>query len=250
MKRVVLVRPSGPRNAGSVLRLVANFGPCELVLVRPERPSVLVHPDFEQMAHGVEDIAARVRVVDSLAAALEECTGSIGFTARTRDHRELHDWRDARERIIARAWDPAERLALVFGNEDHGLSGEETGPLEELVRIPTSEEHGSLNVAMAVGVVLSAIFLERSPSARAQNASPLPGADRAFLIERLKESLGAIPWTEAARADLLASIERVFARAPLETRDARAWHMLLRALGNEKTPRDYGLETHGARGGG
>ena len=241
MKRVVLVRPSGPRNAGSVLRLVANFGPCELVLVKPEKPALLLHPDFEQMAHGVEDMARQVRVVGSLAEALEDCTGSVGFTARVRDHRELVDWRDARARLVERAHAPAERLALVFGNEDHGLSGEETEPLEELVRIPTSQVHGSINLAMAVGIVLATIFLERAESTRAQNASPLPGADRAFLIERLKESLGVIPWTEAARLDVLASIERVFARAPLETRDARAWHLLLRALGNEKTPRDYGL---------
>jgi TrmH family RNA methyltransferase len=245
MKRVILVRPSGPRNAGSVLRLVANFGPCELWLVRPEKPSLLVHPDFEQMSHGVaggaRGLAQRVRVVDSLAEALEDCTGSVGFTARARDHRELLDWRAARGRIVARASDPGERLALVFGNEVHGLSIEETEPLEDLVRIPTSEEHGSLNLAMAVGIVLSTIYLEHAGSSAVRNDSPLPGADRAFLIQRLKESLGSIPWTEAARRDVLLSIERVFGRAPLETRDARAWHMLLRALGNEKTPRDYGL---------
>ena len=34
MKRVILVRTAGPRNAGSALRVAANFGPCELVLVR------------------------------------------------------------------------------------------------------------------------------------------------------------------------------------------------------------------------
>jgi hypothetical protein len=33
----------------------------------------------------------------------------------------------------------------------------------------------------------------------------------------------------------------VFARAPLETRDARAWHMLARALGNERAPGEYGV---------
>jgi TrmH family RNA methyltransferase len=249
MKRVVLVRTSGPRNAGSVLRLVANFGPCELVLVRPEKPSLLIHPDFVQMAHGVEDVAARVRVVDSLSAALEDCTASVGFTARPRDHRELQDWRAVRSRLVERAHDPVERLALVFGNEESGLDGEETAPLGELVRIPTSDEHGSLNLAMAVGIVLSTIFLEPAAevSVRVQNETPLPGADRAFLVERLKESLGAIPWTAAARRDLLASIERVFARAPLETRDARAWHMLLRALGNEKAPGDYGLRSGRAR---
>jgi TrmH family RNA methyltransferase len=243
MKRIVLVRTAGPRNAGSVVRLAANFGPCEVVLVRPEKPSILVHPDFEQMAHGVPDAARRVRVVGSVAEALADCTASVGFTARARDHRELVDWRAARGELAAVGADPAERLALVFGNEESGLSIEETDPLGTLVRIPTSDEHGSLNLAMAAGVVLSALFLEQPEvkSAARQNAVPLPGSDRVFLVERLKEALGAIPWTDSARRDLLASIERVFARAPLETRDARAWHMLARALGNEKTPGEYGV---------
>lgn len=243
MKRVVLVRTAGPRNAGSVLRAAANFGPCELVLVRPEKPSILVHPDFEQMAHGVEDVAAKVRVVASLAEALADCTATVGFTARARDHRELHDWRSVRAGLSELAADPHARLALVFGNEETGLSIEETAPLGELVRIPTSDEHGSLNLAMAAGLVLATLFLDqpRLESVRHQNAVPLPGADRAFLVQRLKEALGPIPWTESARRDVLASVERVFARAPLETRDARAWHLLARALGNEKTPLDYGL---------
>lgn len=243
MKRVILVRTAGPRNAGSALRVAANFGPCELVLVRPEKPSLLVHPDFEQMAHGVVGGAERVRVVASVAEALADCTYSVGFTARSRDHRELRDWRAVRTPLAQRANDPAERVALVFGNEESGLSIEETASLSELTRIPTSDEHGSLNLAMAVGVVLSALFLERSEldSAGRQNAVPLPGADRAFLIARLKETLGTIPFTPSARRDLLASLERVFGRAPLETRDARAWHLLARALGNQKTPGDYGL---------
>ncbi len=243
MKRVVLVRPAGPRNVGSVLRVAANFGPCELVLVRPEKPSILVHPDFEQMAHGVADLATRVRVLASLSEALSDCTSSVGFTARARDHRELCDWREARAALVARAADPAERLALVFGNEETGLSAAETAPLGELVRIPTSEEHGSLNLAMAVGLVLATLFLDQPAleSVRRQNAVPLAGADRQFLVQRLKEAFAPIPWTESARRDVLTSLERVFARAPLETRDARAWHMLARALGNEKTPGDYGL---------
>lgn len=244
MKRVVLVRPAGPRNVGSVLRAAANFGPCELVLVAPERRSILVHPDFEQMAHGVEDVAAKVRVVATLSEALAECTASVGFTARARDHRELVDWRTARGPLAARAADPAERVALVFGNEETGLSAAETAPLGELVRIPTSDEHGSLNLALAAGLVLATLFLDQPAleSVRHQNAVPLPGADREFLVRRLKETLGPIPWTESARRDVLASVERVFARAPLETRDARAWHMLARALGNEKSPADLGVD--------
>ena len=242
MKRIVLVRPQGPRNVGSVLRLVANFGPAEVALVRPPKPSLLLHPDFEQMSHGVEDIASKVRVFDSVPEALADCTACFGFTARVRDHRELVDWREARDGLIRRSADEGERVAYVFGSEENGLTGAETDPLHELIRMPTSDEHTSINLAISVGIVLSTVFFAEAPSARSTGSTPLPGEARMFLVERLKDVLGDRTLTAPARRDLVASVERVFSRAPLETRDARAWHLLLRALGGDATPQDYGLD--------
>ena len=238
MYRVVLVRPQGPRNVGSTLRLVANFGPAELVLVAPTRPSLLLHPDFEQMSHGVEDVAAKIAVVRTLGEALADCTFAFGFTARGRDHRALCDWRDARDDLIARARASEERVALVFGSEENGLTGAEVAPLQELVRFPTSDQHTSLNLSMSVGLVLSAIFFAEAPSARSETSSPIDGAARALLIERMKEVLGRQGTSAPARRDIVSSIERVFSVAPLETRDARAWHLLVRALNGEAGRRD------------
>ena len=239
MTRIVLVRPQGPRNVGSVLRLVTNFGPAELVLVAPPKPSLLIHPDFEQMSHGVEDVASKIRVVDSVEEALEDVARSYGFTARRRDHRELHDWRDLRPEIARTA--ASEPVALVFGSEENGLTVRETEPLQELVRMPTTNEHTSLNLAMSVGIVLSTLFFDGAPSAATQSSSPVFGRDRRFLVEHLKATLANLTTTAPARRDLVASIERVFARAPLETRDVRAWHLLARAVGSDKTPADFGL---------
>ncbi|MEW6071998.1 MAG: TrmH family RNA methyltransferase [Planctomycetota bacterium] len=241
MKRIVLVRTRGPRNVGSVLRVAANFGPAELLLVRPARRSLLVHPDLRQMAHGVEEVAARVRVVDSLAAALADATASYGFTARPRDHRTLHDWREIRDEIVLRAQDESETTALVFGSEENGLTGEEADLLHELVRLPTRDEHTSINLAMTVGIVLSTIFFAAAPNARAEDRRPLPGSHRDFLVAHLRHALGPLTTSAPARRDLDASIVRVFSRAPLERRDARAWHLLARAVGSEMEPADFGL---------
>jgi TrmH family RNA methyltransferase len=237
--RIVLVRPEGPRNVGSVLRLVANFGPAQLVLVRPERPSVLKHPEFWMMAHGAEHLVEGIRVVDSLDAALADCAKSYGFTGRQRNHRTLRDWREASAALVEDA--RHSELALVFGSEESGLSVEETQPLQELVRIPTSPEHESINLAMSVGLVLSTVFLSGAPSARHQNMNLVGGADRRFLVAHLQDALGALATSEVARKELVLAIERTFTRAPLEARDARAWHLLARALGNDKTPKDYGI---------
>jgi hypothetical protein len=65
---------------------------------------------------------------------------------------------------------------------------------------------------------------------------------REFLKQRLKEVFaGKIARSPAAARDIEESIERIFSRAPMENRDARAWHKMLRALGSETIPSDLGL---------
>lgn len=233
---------------GSILRLMANFGPFELFIVGPTTPSLLIHPDFEQMSHGVEDIASKVRVVASLEQALADCTTSFGFTARARDMRDLVDWRDAREELIELCQSAGEKVALVFGAEENGLTKKELEPLQTLIRFATSDEHTSLNLAMSVGMVLSASFWERAPSARAAGSDQVGGNARRFLIERMKDVLGGQTTSQEASRDLTESIERVFQRTRLETTDARAWHLLCRALGGPARPDEYGVgEVPGAR---
>lgn len=240
MKRIVLVRPRGPRNVGSILRVVDNFGPAEVVLVRPDKPSLLIHPDFEQMSHGVERIVEKIRVVDDLQEALADCTSTYGFTARARDHRALRDWRDVTAELVTRT--STEPVALVFGSEENGLTSAETAPLQELVRMPTSNEHGSINLAMTVGIVMSTLFFADAPSAETEGSKPISGAARRFLVERLKEVFGESALSAPAGRDIVAATERTFSLAPLETRDARSWHLLARALdGQKKAPQDYGL---------
>ena len=92
---------------------------------------------------------------------------------------------------------------------------------------------------------------------RCRPAAPLSAASLSRVLWRQLQHLGQqraparelaiaavtleIARTPAARRDILASIERVFSRAELEDRDARAWHLMLRALGSTLTPKDLGL---------
>ena len=243
MKRVVLVRPSGPRNVGMVLRISQNFGPCELWLVAPERASMLVHPEFEQMAHGAQDGRDRIEVVTELEQALADCTWTVGFTARVRGHRIRADWRELQGEITERADRSDERVALVFGNEMSGLTAEESDRLAQLAHIRTAREHTSINLAVAVAVVLAGMFTGTAVHSVEPGGSMLAGEGREFLKRRMQELFaGQIALTESAAKDIHASIERVFSRAPLENRDARAWHMMLRALGSKTIPEDLGLD--------
>ena len=242
MKRVVLVRTAGPRNAGAVMRAVANFGPAELWFVAPAQPSLLVHPEFEQMAHGVENVRERIRVVERLEEALADCHRSLGFTARARGSRERRDWMALAPEVRA-ADDGGQRTALVFGSEESGLSVDETDRLQELCFLATSTEHTSINLATSVAIVLHSLFATRGAHGHEEPVHLTTGEDLAYLREHLKAVLGGeVARGPAARRDIEASIDRVFQRAPIESRDARAWHMMMRALGSERTPIDFGLD--------
>ena len=242
MKRVVLMRPSGPRNVGMVARVCLNFGPCELRIVAPERRSLLVHPDFEQMAHGVREIESLCVIVPDLQTALEGCTQVVAFTGRTHDDRMRVDWREYQAGLSERANTEEQRVALVFGNEAMGLEREDAALCHELVHIRTARVHTSLNLAMAVGIVLSDLYSDSGHRPRERGFRPIRAEAREYLKANLKHVFAdKVARTPAARRDILSSIERVFSRAQIEDRDARAWHLMLRALGSTLTPVDIGL---------
>lgn len=245
MKRVILARPEGPRNVGMALRICDNFGPCELVLVKPARPGILVHPDFEQMSHGVEDIQDKLRVVETLSEALADCTYAVGFTARVRDNVIREEWNEVAPRLKQMASGTDDRLALIFGAEPTGLSVEEANACQELVHIRTAENHTSLNLAVCVGVVLQTLFSGSKVHQPEPGGVNLSGEEREFLRQNLRYVFGekVARSKEAARVIGL-SIDRVFSSARLTTSDARSWHMMARALGSDKTPIDFGLNPH------
>lgn len=242
MRRVILVRPQGPRNVGTALRATANFGPAELVLVAKPTQQLLVHPDFVQMAHGVKDRDSKITVVSTLSEALADCTWSVGFTARLRDHLNVADWRDVREQVAGRASQAEERVALVFGNEKHGLDQEAVAALNQVVRIATTGEHDSLNLGVTTALALYDTSEPSRASAGGNRCTGVTGAEREFLKRHVKEALGALAEYPSFRTDIENSVERLFSRADLETRDARAWHAVMRRLGNRGSPEDYGLD--------
>ena len=245
MKRVVLCRTAGPRNLGTIMRVAANFGPVEVAVVARVRRSLLIHPEFEQMSHGVDDWENKLRVVETLKEALSDCTYAVGFTARVRDNVVREEWNAIAPRLRDFSAGTEERLALCFGAESTGLNSEEADLCQELVHIRTAPDHTSLNLAMCTGIVLQALFTGEEVHQPEPGGVNLSGAEREFLRENLKhvfaEKVARSP--EAARVIAL-SVDRVFGHARLTTSDARSWHMMARALGSTKTPQDFGLDPH------
>ncbi|KAL4441497.1 hypothetical protein ABPG77_002001 [Micractinium sp. CCAP 211/92] len=105
--RVVLVSPKTPANIGAVLRVAENFEAHDVVVVDPR-----CDPRGGEVAKTsvLSPLVERLRVVPTLADALADCTGSIGFTRRAGAGRTVHA---SMRQLLARF--PAAVPALLEG---------------------------------------------------------------------------------------------------------------------------------------
>lgn len=148
--RIVLVGTTHPGNIGAVARAMKNMGLAELYLVNPkEYPSERA----EWRASNAQDILQGAHVVASLDEALSDCGLVVGTSARDRRIPwPLFNPRACAERAVAEA--VRHPVAIVFGREDRGLTNEELQRCHYHVHIPTNPEYSSLNLAMAVQVIV------------------------------------------------------------------------------------------------
>jgi len=141
--RIVLVRPRGSGNIGSVARAMKNVGAKELAIVGSARTQSFW---ARAMAVHGRDILSEAKCYETIRAAIADCTFVVGTTRRAglyRSHSQTP--RQAAPALASAA--KTGKVALLFGPEDHGLSNKDLEHCQQLITIPTHPEYQSLNVA-------------------------------------------------------------------------------------------------------
>ena len=152
--KVVLVETTHPGNIGATARAMKTMGQVQLRLVNPRRFPVA---EATARAAGADDILANAAVYPSLADAVADCDLVMAATARARNLAwPLLSPQAGAERLCHGDYASP---AIVFGRESSGLSNAELETCNALIRIPTSEEYQSLNLAAAVQVICYEIFV-------------------------------------------------------------------------------------------
>ncbi|HMM55578.1 MAG TPA: RNA methyltransferase [Candidatus Desulfobacillus sp.] len=146
--RIVLARTSHPGNVGAAARAMKTMGLSQLWLVQPPADDAGV---ARARAAGADDILDAARVCRRLEEALSGTAFAVALTTRRREPLPPPSWmREAAPRIIAAA--AQGEVALVFGNEQAGLSNEEAALCRLPVMIPANPAYSSLNLGAAVQV--------------------------------------------------------------------------------------------------
>lgn len=179
----ILVRPHYPENVGAVARAMKTMGLTQLVLVKPGRLALPDHELARKMAVKSTDVLGAARCVDSLEAALVDCTWAFATTARRGVSGVFAPRRAAA--ITADAAERGERVGFVLGNEKTGLAREDLALCREAVRIPMAADQPSINLAQAAQILAYELFVvglerraaQRAAAPEANQEGHLPGEE-------------------------------------------------------------------------
>src|SRR5882762_7527968 len=183
--RVVLVAPRNPLNIGAAARAMSNFGFFHLRIVNPYELAFRE----ARSAVGATPLLARAKEFKTVAEAVEDCTLVIGTTAV--GQRQLqHPVRrlDQAARFLRKHL-AGGRVALLFGSEKRGLSNEDLSHCHWFLRIPTREEHRSMNLGQAVAVCLYELARGPQAASKPEKHSAASAADLERLTTLLLEGI-------------------------------------------------------------
>ena len=225
--RIVLVRPRGSGNIGSIARVMKNFGARELAIVGPARTRSFW---ARAMAVHGRDILSKAKCYQTLRDAISDCTLVVGTTCRGGLYRQhSQSPREAAPQIVSAA--RSGKVALILGPEDHGLSNKDLEHCQQLIAIPTQPEYRSLNVAQATVVCLYEIYLASLSPAREPTIERAAAEQIERLFDRMKSSLLKIGFLDSENpAHMLLAFRRILGRAALEEKDVRILTGLFRQI--------------------
>ena len=224
----MLVKTRNPLNIGAAARAMSNFGFRRLRVVNPFEVAFRE----ARSAVGAAHVLTSADQYKTLAEAVADCALVVGTTAvrhRELQHR-LHLLDKDGGRLIRKGLRSA-NVALLFGSEKVGLSNEDLGHCHWLLRIPTREQHISMNLGQAVAVCLFEVVRNASPKALPAEAKAVTGKDverfTQSLLDALRLSGYVKPGSETA---LETRVRRLARRLDFNRPDLDAWLGMLRQI--------------------
>jgi TrmH family RNA methyltransferase len=225
--RVVLVDVRNPLNIGAAARAMSNFGFPALRLVNPYDVAFR----DARSAVGAAATLATAEVFKTVAEAVADCSLVVGTTAV--GHRDLqhslvrleNGARDIRSHVATG------RCALLFGSEKFGLSNEDMSHCHWLMRIPTRDEHTSMNLGQAVAVCLYELIRDPAALVKPRKGTPASAAEVERITDTLLLALRASEYPKLNTSKSFhAAVRRVIRRLHLQQGDAEFLLGMLRQM--------------------
>ena len=223
--RAVLVRTQGPVNMGLACRLCANLD-VELVFVDP-----LCDRDCKEsrmFANKAKQTLVDAPVFNHCAEALADCDLVLATTARQRDAEwgKFLDLNHVNDTL--NEW-PAQKIAVLFGNESDGLNNDELALSHFFITLDTFTDYYSYNLSTAIGITLYQLRQQLKQNSNVKNDHELATHEqRQHLYDFWIGSLERIGYFPEHKAEWRQKhFQRLFQRIPLSKRDCDVFRGML-----------------------
>ena len=216
-----------PLNLGAAARAMSNFGFSRLRVVNPHGAAFRE----ARSAVGAAELLAHAEEYKSVAEAVADCALVVGTT--TARHRELqHPLRRLEHgALVIRKQLGAGGGALVFGSEKRGLSNEDLSHCHWLLRIPTREEHMSMNLGQAVTVCLYELVRDTKAEPERVKLQRATAGEVERITATLLDALRASGYLNPGPAPSAEEkVRRLVRRLNLQAGDSEVWLGMLRQI--------------------
>lgn len=215
---IVLHQPRSSENIGAAARSMRNMGIEQLVVVDPQNCDLT--RICKMATHAALDVVEQMMVFDALDHALAEYNYVVGTTARLGGQRKVISTpATLAEKLVSIS--DQNRIAIVFGPEDRGLTNTDIRFCHALVNIPTAD-FSSLNLAQAVMILCYELFRYRTQKPadfvhRLANRHELDA-----MYDQLREIMVRISFINPDNPDyFLNNFRHFFSRLPLRAKEVQ-----------------------------
>ena len=218
---IILVEPEHPGNMGSVARAMQSAGLSRLILVNP----VAFTEETWWLAHASEQILHDAVVVPTLTDAARLVDRLVVTSAKARTHAPPLMLAEASP--VLHVMSSQGTLGIVFGRERTGLTSAELALGETALTIPSFTSYPSLNLAMAVTIVL--YELQRDiPHQLPESMPPAPMHEKLSLADHFCRTLDLLkyypPDHERVHQSMTAQFTSMLNAAAVTSRQVRLLH--------------------------
>jgi len=215
---IILQRPRYPENIGAAARAIRNMGIGQLVVVSPENCDLT--RILKMATHVASDVVEEMEVFEDLKDAVAPYQYIVGTTARLGGERQTVFSPPEMAKILVPI-SRENRIAILFGPEDRGLTNEDIRLCHALVNIPTAE-FSSLNLAQAVMIICYELFKASLGPGREKVPRLAERHELEGMYKQLQEILIRVDFIQPDNPDYwMNNMRRFFNRLPLRAKEVR-----------------------------
>jgi len=223
---IVLIEPKTAGNVGAIARAMANFDLKNLVLVNPKCDHL--SPEAIRRAKHADIILKNSKIVKS--TYLKKFDYCIGTTSRLGRDYNIPRSPLLPEQLAKKIKSKKEKIAILFGREDSGLTNKEILDCDFIVNIPASK-YSALNISHAAAIVFYELFKEQGKKELAKKIPSITKKEKDIILKLIDGKLKKMSFETPQKRETQRRLwKRIIGKAMLTKREAFALLGFLKKL--------------------